>query len=829
MNLSGRNWLASGRQLLPLILLLIGLSTFFFFGRITGTLNETHFLSHQHMAAAVNLSPSHHFLGFLNQIHGVSDNIDYAVYNKYTPGSYALMKLATLVVGDGLSIQFAAVQMLMLAFFAGAVVLAYWSLYRLISNRWIASTAILLGFSSPTVLGFSTATIPEIMPDLFGFALTFHGMVIFVQEGRFRQLVVKACLALLLGWHVLALLLPFVLLGLAKEIIQAQKTKTIQGFSLSRYLSRAMTSRYLILGSVALGFGILVLSYNIANEYYALNFRAGDQLALSDLPSVDSALRRTGADLGDPDEIERRLSSRYQLRWPVFLYYQLERLSYLAVPFAAVPFGWPIESWSRLDRTVPWAALAGIGIVGVCVIGAVHLRRHRLLALTAVLSGFCWSIPMRYNTGPHFFESLYYIGIVLCFYSLLLSLLCRWPGKGKRLLPLGAVGALALFVASSYRVAYAEDPSDELFIDIENLITDDIETIYRFTDGKNILIYSRPDIHIHNPHGWDYFYFRPDIHVHNIRGWDHYPQIWPYVGLFYYLRGSGLIFDSRDCRISSYRVDFILQPKQSDAQGLLTPDNRVMYLYDRHVYEERIDKVIESSEPAVRGDFDVYFTDDRKLVYIGDRCTENPLLLSNPIHLMVHPVDADVLSDSSQDHEFYNFIPIDMLIMDARRYIIIFDLPDYGIASISTGQASREGPIWSGRFFGPDHVVDAELHRRADEIVEFSQTAAVRGYFDVYLTGDRTLMYVRRQCHNGDISDDFFVHIFPVDRMDLPDHHRQAGFDNFDFVFTEHGSIDGQRCAAEIELPDYDIASITTGQFTNRGQTWQSELNATGG
>ena len=803
----GQGRLVSGRRLLPLILLLVGVSTIIFFGRITGTLNESYFLSHQHMAAAINLSPSHHFLGFLNQVYDVSGSIDYAAYNKFPPGGYMLMKLITLVVGDGLSIRVAAVQMLMVAFFAGTAMLAYWSLCRLISNRWIASTAVLLGFSSSTVLTYSIATIPEIMPDLFGFSLTFHGMVIFVQDGRFRQLVVKACLALLLGWHVLALLLPFVLLGLTKEIIQVRKAKTIQGFSSSLYLSRAVTSRYFILGFVVLGFGILILTYNIANEYYALNFRAGDQLALSDMPSIDSALRRTGTGIGNPDEIGRWLRSEYKVQWHIFLYSQLERLSYLAIPFAL-----PFDSWSGLDRTVlvktiPWAASAGISMIGVCVIGAVHLRRHRLLVLTAVLSGFCWSIPMRYNTGPHFFESLYYIGAILVFYTLILSLLYKWSGKGKKLLPLSAVGAFVLFVTSSYKVAYAEveRSNDQAFIDIESLIVDDVETIRQLTDGKNILVYTHPDIPIYDPHGWDW-----------------YPYIWPYGGLFYYLHGSGLIFDSRDCRISSYRVDFILQPKQNDAQGLLTPDNQVMYLYDRYAYEERINKIVEKSRPAVRGDFDVYLTNDRKLIYIGNRCTENPLMLSSPINLIVHPVD------SSQDYEFISFTPLDRLIMDAERYVMIFDLPDYDIASISTGQSIRGGSTWGGEFFGPDHVVDVELHERADQIVALSRIASVRGYFDVYLTSDRTLMYVRDRCHNGDISDDFFVHVSPVDRIDLPDHRRQSGFDNFDFAFTEHGSIDGQRCVAEIELPNYEIAYISTGQFTNQGQTWRSELNATG-
>ena len=664
MNLIGQGRSVLRLRLLPLVLLLTGLSTLLFFGRVDGVVNDRHFLSHQHLALAVNLSPSHHFLGFSNQIYGVSGDIAYAPYNRFPPGGYFLIKLVTLVVGDDLSIQIAAAQVLMVAFFAGTVVLAYWSLCRLISNRWIASTAVFLGFASPMMLIHSTAIVPEIMPDLFGVSLTFHGMIIFVQRGSFRQLVIKACLALLLGWHVLALLLPFIFLSLAKEIIQARKARMVPGASLS-FIYRVVTSRYFALGFVVLGFGILILAYNIANEYYALNFKGtGDQLALLDLPSVDSAFRRTGTDLRDLDEW---VADDYEIRWDIFLFSQLERLSYLAIPFAwwggggppAAPgligssyFAWPSDSWAGLGRKVPWAALAGTIIVGVCVIGAIHLKRHRLLALTAILSGFCWSIPMRYNTDSNIFESLYYVGVIVFFHTLILSLLYKWSGKGKQLFPLGAVGGLVLFVTSSYRVAPAEveDYSDESFRNIDSLIIDDVEVIRRFADGKNILIYSRPDIPVYDPHDW---------------GW--YPYVWPYGGLYYYLHRSGLIIDSplagNGCIISSDRVDFILQPKQSDAQGLLTPDNRVMYLYDRYIYEERVDRIVGNNRPVVQGDFDVYLTDDRELIYVRDRCTLRLPSMLDHIHLTVYPVNP------SQNHEFHSFTPLERFIVDTKRYV----------------------------------------------------------------------------------------------------------------------------------------------------------------
>ena len=65
--------------------------------------------------------------------------------------------------------------------------------------------------------------------DPFGAALVFHGMAVFVQEGRFRQLLVKTCAALLLGWHVYALLLPFIALGFGGEAIATLRAARASG------------------------------------------------------------------------------------------------------------------------------------------------------------------------------------------------------------------------------------------------------------------------------------------------------------------------------------------------------------------------------------------------------------------------------------------------------------------------------------------------------------------------------------------------------------------------------------------------------------------------
>ncbi len=214
---------------LPLALLLLALSTVFIFGGDRGYFYRG--LSHswsssEQLTIAVNLSLEHGFQRFHRRFIDEDGAVRYSPYNRYPIGGYLLMKLATLPVSGNPSAQIYAARVLMLLLFAGAAVLAYLSLCRLVSNRWVAVSATLLAFSSYYLLYYNDMTANEGVPDLFGVMLTFHGMVVFVQEGRFRQLLVKMCIALLLAWHVYALLLPFVIIGLTRDLLRARSAAT---------------------------------------------------------------------------------------------------------------------------------------------------------------------------------------------------------------------------------------------------------------------------------------------------------------------------------------------------------------------------------------------------------------------------------------------------------------------------------------------------------------------------------------------------------------------------------------------------------------------------
>ena len=794
------NWLLRFRRLtslssiLPLLLLLLGMSTVFPFISDRGylyrnTWNPFDFLFQWHsshnMVIATNLSLSHNFLGFINQgidsygnvdyyTYGFDqEDIDYRLYNRFPPGGILLIKLVTLGLGHDLSNRIYMAQMLMLVFFIGTAVLVYWSLCRLISSRWIASTATLIVFSSTQFLLFNDIIVPEHGIDLFGCVLVFHGMVIFAQENRFRQLMLKVCLALLFGWHVVAFLMTFVFLNLVKEVMKAKGVKTVR-----QIFGSVMASRHLRLSVIALSLVVLIMAYNVGIEYYALNIRGSGRLAFLDLPSLRSILDRTVLS-----------SETSSLPGVSFLRSQLARIGLMSVPFI-----WSGPSFSRLDESWQMGGtqnmLLGTIVVSVCIVGVI-LMRHRLLATTAVLTGFVWSISMREFSINHDFDAVFYFGIPIVFYTLLLFLIRR--SLGERFMLPAALVALLIFMFSSYRMGHTE--GNDTTLEFHRSMIDDFNYIRQFTEGKNVFV--------------------PVTSTYE----DMIQLVGSEYGLHYYLSGSSIIFNSYHCDPSLDRVDFKIQTTRDKGPGLLTPDNQMVFLYDRYQHEIYIDELIKEDRPAVRGNFDVYLTDDRKLVYVADRCeTVDPSFsfLYDQIYLLVRPVEAENLQ-----HEQNSFSFQEHSIIDTRRHIAIVDLPDYDIDSITTGQYSDGSQIWSGSFFGPDHAFDPDLNELIDQSVT-SHDPIIRDHFDVYLIDDKNLIYLKEPCYNVDISDDFFVHIIPAEIEDLPEHRRKYEFDNLDFVFTDRGTSDGRRCVALIKLPDYDITYIYTGQFTNQGLIWRS-------
>ena len=102
----------------------------------------------------------------------------------------------------------------------------------------------------------------------------------------------------------------------------------------------------------------------------------------------------------------------------------------------------------------------------------------------------------------------------------------------------------------------------------------------------------------------------------------------------------------------------------------------------------------------------------------------------------------------------------------------------------------------------------------------------VRSAYDIHRDG-RTLTYLRDGCPLSDVERDgprFFLHVIPVDAGNLPSWRREYGFGNLDFSLRRGlARIDG-NCVGVVDLPDYPIAGIRTGQFTDDGILWEAEV-----
>ena len=737
-----------------IILLMVALSTVFIFGNDRGHFNRYYdWTSSSTMAQAANLSPEHNFLTFHYQTLDNKGNLWYVPYTRYPIGGYILVKLAILPFQNDLSAQIYAARILTLIFFSATVILAYLALARITNNRWAALAATMLSFASYNML-YHTDMIGEGVVSLFGVMLVFHGMVIFIQENRFRQLLVKTCIALLLGWHVYALLFVFIVFGIADELIRSRSAYLLPThvYRLKRLSGIILKSRYLMLGIVALVFGASMLTFNFTNEYLALN----GETPLTELPSFKSIIARTGI---NPVYVE---GSPDFLNWPNFIRGQIHRIGGMSIPYY-----WPGYN-SDLNKLHQGVIIGSIAILAA--FATLRFTRHKILIAALVLSGILWTVVMRSTTGFHFYETIFFIGIPLAVFSIFFNKL-----PSKRLIAGTAVFALIIFAVSAYQMSLIGHDEETARFQAETL--QDYQAIREIANDKII--------YLHSSHGLHHF------------------------SLNFYMAGN-IILVSHQRRAREF-ADLVITRENELQLGLLTPQNKRVFLYDRQLYDQQYQAIYDmaqTAEPVIRSHFNVYLDHDT-LFYVKEQCINKDVESIFRLHLI--PVDVNDLPEERQQFGFDN-LDFDFHLHGRRfdqKCAAQVQLPEYEIASIRTGQfMSGEGRnVWNGSY-------DIPQYRQYQAIYDMAQTAepVIRSHFNVYLDRN-SLFYIKEQCEASDIEARFSLHIFPVNRNDLPNERQQFAFDNLDFDFAKHGGIFGQKCAAQVQLPEYQIAGIRTGQF----------------
>ena len=228
----------------------------------------------------------------------------------------------------------------------------------------------------------------------------------------------------------------------------------------------------------------------------------------------------------------------------------------------------------------------------------------------------------------------------------------------------------------------------------------------------------------------------------------------------------------------------------------------------------------EMGAPAISAVYNVYL-DDGRLIYLKEPCVSADTAAAFWLHL--YPADPSDLEPQGLEHG-YNFLDFEF-----DRYgrqigeacVASVPIPNYDIARIHTGQWTTDQSItWEARV---GFRLSALRRMQLDTLAARKPVAG--GGFAVYLL-DGELAYLKEPCAAADTAAPFYLHIVPFNSDDLPAERKEYGFDNLDFVFAAKGwSFNGQ-CLAVMELPEYDIALIRTGQYTDAGRLWESEFPA---
>ena len=755
------------REAAPLALLLLALSPVFAFG---GDRSQFYREEHDRLSAdtitlAANLSPEHRFLGFERRERLPDGGTRYAAYNRHPISAYALVRLAILPFGDDFPRQIRAAGLLMLACFAAAAVTAYLALALLTGDRRIALAATLLAFSSYYLLYYNDMISVEASAPLFGIMLVFHGMVVHEREGRFRQLLAKTAVAILLGWFVAALIAPFVVLGTAGEAARARA-----GGGGLRTLAAAVRGRYALYGACSALFAALLLGWNFANEYLAF----GGARALTDLPTLKSALEAAGFEEG--------------VGWPEFVRGQLAGIGGMAIPHALVDgLGLNLPqpgsgAWPPPSSQPPFATL-GAALFAAALTGLRFLPQ-RLPVAALLLAGWCWTVSFRHIAYSHEYYALWHTGVPLVLYALALLGLRRLLGRERaaRALPAIAVAAAPVFVLSAALMGGVGHGAEAAALRKE--AETDFRAMRDPTDGGSVLLAGARAAS--NRLVTDY--------------------------LEYWLGGRFLQDDAYGSAgewARASRHDYVVVP--ADFGGSLTPGNRRFHLY-RTADLPRVHASIAADEPSLRAPFDLRL-DGRTLTYARQECSRDDAAL--PFFLEAVPADggpAVRLDFALHDHG----------VRFGGACLARIALPGEPLAGLRTGQRAEGLPaLWEASL----PVGDASFPRGVSGWRETAEAArpALSSAFAVSLEG-RTLHYVREGCGDADAAARFFVHVLPLDARDLPEARRPYGSERFAFGLRDRGLRHGGLCLASFALPDYAILGVRTGQYGDGGEVWSGQF-----
>ena len=228
-----------------------------------------------------------------------------------------------------------------------------------------------------------------------------------------------------------------------------------------------------------------------------------------------------------------------------------------------------------------------------------------------------------------------------------------------------------------------------------------------------------------------------------------------------------------------------------------------------------------TGEPIIRADYDVYL-EGQRLTFVRENCApEEPEAWFG---VRVFPRYRETLPPPLRQD--FSYAPLNTRgVRLGRICLAVIRLPAYARDDLILFR-SVAGPYHSAGLPAWEELYSLSRPGLGEIIADYRRNQpppANRDAFDVFIdrdAGRHRLLYAKANCTPSEYATPITLHIYPVNRADLPAEYRDNGFDNRDFYLTGEGGRPGGACLAAIFLPDYPIAALHTGQ----AGAWETNL-----
>ncbi|SDJ10959.1 hypothetical protein SAMN04515654_12815 [Halanaerobium congolense] len=132
--------------------------------------------------------------------------------------------------------------------------------------------------------------------------------------------------------------------------------------------------------------------------------------------------------------------------------------------------------------------------------------------------------------------------------------------------------------------------------------------------------------------------------------------------------------------------------------------------------------------------------------------------------------------------------------------------------------------------FISNYISTKNRDERITTLINSSENMIENNNFNIYINLKENRILYKTNNQKVNLDERFFLHIYTISSKVLPTERKKYNFDNLDFNFENHEwdfsilSKYFRNDIAMINMPDYPIKLIRTGQFNSKGRLWENSI-----